>query len=232
LFERAHHVRVAAVLHALDAELLRGQRCFFGGGTAITLSHGEYRESLDIDLLVSELAGYRAVRERILLQGRVDALARSGVTLEQSRDLRADQYGIRTLLRIGGVDLKFEIVHESRIALQEPSDRDQVCGVSTLTRMDMAATKLLANSDRWADDSVFSRDLIDLAMVDLPSKLRAKALEKAEVAYGDSVRRDLARAIQRLRERTGRLETCMQALSMTLPRAVVWSRIRRWMPKS
>ena len=29
----------------------------------------------------------------------------------------------------------------------------------------MTASKLLANSDRWADDGVFSRDLIDLAML-------------------------------------------------------------------
>ena len=31
----------------------------------------------------------------------------------------------------------------------------------------MGTTKLLANSDRFADDSVNSRDLIDLAMLDL-----------------------------------------------------------------
>jgi len=33
----------------------------------------------------------------------------------------------------------------------------------------MATSKLLANSDRWRDDAVMSRDLIDLAMM-APSK--------------------------------------------------------------
>jgi len=50
LFERTHHRRVAAVLEALDAELLLSHSCLFGGGTAITLRFGEYRESLDICL--------------------------------------------------------------------------------------------------------------------------------------------------------------------------------------
>ena len=38
-------------------------------------------------------------------------------------------------------------------------------GFSALTILDMAACKLLANSDRWADDGVFSRVLTDLAMI-------------------------------------------------------------------
>jgi hypothetical protein len=33
------------VLQSLNAELLRTHRCYFGGGTAIVLRHGEYRES-------------------------------------------------------------------------------------------------------------------------------------------------------------------------------------------
>jgi hypothetical protein len=45
LFERDHHVRIALVLQALDAEALAAHGCLFGGGTAIALGHGEYRES-------------------------------------------------------------------------------------------------------------------------------------------------------------------------------------------
>lgn len=232
MFERVHHVRVAALLQALDGALLGSHGCLFGGGTAIALTHGEYRESVDVDLLVSELAGYRALRERVLQGGQISALARQGVTLDEAREVRVDQYGIRTQVRVAGVEIKFEIVYESRISLDPPGEGDQVCGVPTLTRTDMAATKLLANSDRWADDSVFSRDLIDLSMVELTPKQREKALEKATSAYGASVRRDLRRAIERLRERTGRLEVCMNALSMTMPRAVLWARIRRWLPRT
>lgn len=50
----------------------------------------------------------------------------------------------------------FERPHHQRIALVLQSlDSEHRAG---------QPHKLLANSDRWADDSVFSRDLIDLAM--------------------------------------------------------------------
>ncbi|MCW2313780.1 nucleotidyl transferase AbiEii/AbiGii toxin family protein [Rhodoferax antarcticus] len=55
MFERPHHQRIAQVLYALDAQLLRDKHCLFGGGTAIALRYGEYRESVDIDFLVSDL---------------------------------------------------------------------------------------------------------------------------------------------------------------------------------
>ncbi|QVL49510.1 MAG: hypothetical protein KFB96_03055 [Thiocapsa sp.] len=38
-----------------------------------------------------------------------------------------------------------------------PAASDEVCGIATLTPLDMATGKLLANSDRWADDAAFSR---------------------------------------------------------------------------
>ena len=37
------------MLEALDGDRLRTLRCWFGGGTAIALRHGEYRESVGID---------------------------------------------------------------------------------------------------------------------------------------------------------------------------------------
>lgn len=52
----------------------------------------------------------------------------------------------------------------------------------------MAVQKLLANADRRADESSFSRDLIDLAMMRADRKLLEAACAKAEGAYGDSVR--------------------------------------------
>lgn len=65
MFSRAHHMRIASVLEALDAELLANSRCYFGGGTAIALRYGEYRESRDIDLLVSDGSGYGTLREQV-----------------------------------------------------------------------------------------------------------------------------------------------------------------------
>ena len=61
--ERPHHQRIAQVLRALNAPLLRENHCLFGGGTAIALRYGEYRESADIDFLVSDLASYRNLRQ-------------------------------------------------------------------------------------------------------------------------------------------------------------------------
>ena len=59
MFERAHHRRIATVLEALDADTLAASACLFGGGTAMALRYGEYRESVDIDFLVSQIDGYR-----------------------------------------------------------------------------------------------------------------------------------------------------------------------------
>lgn len=227
MFERPHHQRIAHVLAALDGGALRHHSCWFGGGTCIALRHGEYRESVDIDFLVSDAVGYRELRQRLTGPAGLNAMVRPGAQpLTMLRDVRADQYGVRTVVNMDGQAIKFEIVRESRIALEKPGDEDVLCGVATLTPLDLAASKLLANSDRQADDGVFSRDVIDLAMMDLRLPLLRKALTKAEVAYGPAVVRDLSKAIDRMQERQGWLERCMQAMAITLPKAVVWQKIR------
>lgn len=65
VFERPHHRRIAQVLQSLDGAALRGRQCLFGGGTAIALCCGEFRESVDIDFLVSDLAAYRQLRQAL-----------------------------------------------------------------------------------------------------------------------------------------------------------------------
>jgi hypothetical protein len=228
LFEREHHRRVECVLHALDGLLLARHGCLFGGGTAIALRHGEYRESVDMDFLVSYLPGYRALRQMLTGAQNLSPITRPGQPLELIRELRADQYGLRTLVLVGGVAIKFEIVHEARITLDAPGAADALCGVPTLTPLDMAASKLLANSDRWADDAVYSRDLIDLAMMQPGRALLRRAIAKAAGAYGDSIEADLTKAIIRLRERPHRLEVCRTALRMdAVSAAALWARIRR-----
>lgn len=228
MFERPHHRRIAAVLEALDAPKLEAHQCLFGGGTAMALRYGEYRESVDIYLLVSDLAGYRALRQVLMDAPGIQAIARSGATLIAAREVRADQYGIRTMLEEDGVQIKFEIVLEARIDLkQPPTDAGRICGVATLTPLDMAASKLLANSDRWRDDAVHSRDLIDLAMMKPSKALLRKAMAKAEGAYGESIGVDLVRAVERLRVQPQHLPQCLTALGMQqVPSAVVWKHIK------
>ena len=94
LFARDHHRRIARVLQALDGPLLSSHGCLFGGGTAIALRYGEFRESVDIDFLVSHLPGYRALRQLLTGPNGLNAVARAGHTLMQARDVRADQYGL------------------------------------------------------------------------------------------------------------------------------------------
>jgi hypothetical protein len=227
LFERSHHQRIAQVLSCLNGPLLRENHCLFAGGTVIAMRYGEYRESVDMDFLVSELASYCNLRQLITGAEGISAIVRaSSGPLMSLREVRADQYGVRTLLEMAGQPIKFEIVLEGRIQLAEPKSGDEVCGIATLTPLDMAASKLLANSDRWSDDGVFNRDVIDLAMMNPSLTLLRQAVAKAEMAYGPAIRRDLDKALQRLQDRQAWLERCMVAMGMTLPRAIVWKQLR------
>lgn len=203
MFDRPHHRRIARLLESLDAGLLDEHGCLFGGGTAIALRFG-----------LSGSAG-------------IGVILKPGEHLTQLREVRVDQYGIRTLLQMDGAPIKFEIVLEGRIELDAPGPDDRICGVATLTPTEMATRKLLANADRWRDDAVFSRDLIDLAMMKLPAAVMSLALAKATQVYGDSVVQCLLKAIDNLRTRPHRLDQYMRAMDMTtLSKAALWSRIR------
>jgi Nucleotidyl transferase AbiEii toxin, Type IV TA system len=223
-FKRPHHQAIALVLSALDAELLNRHHCLFAGGTAITLLHGEYRESRDMDFLVSNLGSYRQLRELVRLGNSIAALCR--LPLKQVRDVRVDQYGIRTWLAAGNSTIKFEIVFEGRINLAAPVVDNTICGIATLSPLDLLTSKLLANSDRWSDDGVFNRDVIDLAMMTPTKKLLLPALAKAEVAYGAAIQHDLLAAIDRLLTRERWLDRCMAAMAINVPKAVLWKNLK------
>ena len=200
----------------------------------MALRHGEYRESVDIDFLVSDIDGYRHLRQLLTGTQGLGALARPGREIRQSTELRADHYGIRSSVLVGDTEIKFEIVLEARIELELPGPEDRIEDVATLTPLDMAASKLLANSDRWADDSVFSRDIIDLAMMKPGASLLRQATIKASRAYGNSIDADLTRAAETLLARPGRLDRCMAVLQMTPPAtpAVLRKRIKDLLPRA
>ncbi|MBK8284766.1 MAG: nucleotidyl transferase AbiEii/AbiGii toxin family protein [Ahniella sp.] len=227
MFERPHHQRIAHILDALDGSLLTHLGCYFGGGTCISLRFGEFRESVDIDFLTDDADGYRELRQRLSSTDGLNALLRAGARLLRTRgDMRIDQYGIRTRIEMDGAAIRFEVVREARITLEAPGDKDAVCGIPTLTIGDLATSKLLANSDRHADDGVFSRDLIDIAMMQLRLPILRSALEKASGAYGKAVARDLELAISRMQLRQGWLDRCMHAMDIRVPKALLWQRIR------
>lgn len=224
LFERPHHQRIASLLSSVDAATLAAHKCLFGGGTVIALLHGEYRESRDVDFLISDAACYRAVRGIVTTKG-IEGLFRTPV--KQLREVRMDQYGIRTIIDVDGSPIKFEIVREGRIALDD-APVESVCGVRALTHVDQVAEKLLANSDRWAADEVDSRDLIDLAMMLPDGRIPPAALVKANQAYS-SIEADLDKAKVHI-ERPGRLARCLANMQMTSPPAQVLHRIHKLRP--
>jgi hypothetical protein len=129
------------------------------------------------------------------------------------------------MLQIAGQQIKFEIILEGRIKLQHGSDTDSICGVTTLSLLDMITSKLLANSDRWGDNSVFNRDLIDLAMIQPSRDMFRAAVAKAEQPYGRAIIKDLAKAIQKCQQHDW-LEQCMRAMEINIPKAVLWKHIR------
>lgn len=88
--EHSHALPGFKLAHA--APLLRERQCLFGGGTAIALRHGEYRESVDVDFLVSELEHYRELRSELTCVAGLRAILRAEAQpFEQTSELRADQ---------------------------------------------------------------------------------------------------------------------------------------------
>ena len=227
MFTRPHHQRIAKVLESLDADLLKKHNCLFAGGTAIALGYGEYRESVDMDFLVSDLSSYRYLRNLVREQGLQALMKSTDAGQFQTSDIRSDQYGIRTKVFVEGKPIKFEIVLEGRIALAKPGKKDRILGVASLTKLDMATSKLLANSDRGLDRGMHCRDVIDLAMLNLSKSEFNEATTKADAAYGEAILKDLANVIGILGEANGLLEGCMKAMDVSVPRALLWQNISK-----
>jgi len=227
MFERPHHQRIARLLERLDAGVMREHDCWFGGGTAIALRYGEYRESRDVDFLISDADAFRRMRARVR-EGGLGALVRGGEAVPETANVpRIDADGIRTWVVQDGIEIKFEIVREGRIAFEMPGRRDEVCGLPSLAPLDLAASKMLANVDRGLDDDTFNRDLIDLAMMRATRAVLAAALAKSAAAYGEPVIRDyVLRATNRFRDRPGWLARCLRTMAMPQPEAVVWQNLR------
>jgi hypothetical protein len=209
-FRKPHHRAIARALRAMDAQFLWRAGCFFGGGTQLAMSLGEYRESRDIDFLCSSRPGIRMLREDVTNRS-LGGVLRSEVELV--RDVRMDRDGIRTFFAVDGVRLKFEIVFESRIDLA--GDIDRAFGVPVLRPEHAVAEKLLANADRGLDESTLARDVIDLAFAAarLGRPVFDAGLVIAEGAYGTAVRRYLAASLEAFRDR-GRAAASIKSLAI------------------
>jgi hypothetical protein len=227
-FSRPHHRDIATVLGCLDAALLREHNCLFGGGTAISLRFGEYRESLDIDFMVSDAKGFKRLREKLSGKTNLDTIMIPGQRVFQDPEIiRTSPYAIRTQVRVGQSRIKFEIISEGNLSFDAPSAKDMVCGITTLTTTDLAACKILANSDRYLDDGTYNRDIIDLAMIPTTSKELRQALAKTHNAYGKTATINAHKAIERLLVGSQWLDRCINQMSIEAPPAELVDKLRK-----
>jgi len=209
MFRRPHHQRIAKVLQAFDAEFLRDADCFFGGGTAIVLQLGEYRESVDIDFLCASIEGYGKIRRAI--SSDLGRLLKTKV--KHLREVRADKDKISTILEMDGEPIKVEIFKEAMMAMSGEINQDT--GLLTMARDDFYIQKLFANANRGLDKSSSGRDIIDLAMMigkwgDIP----ARSWEYAYKYYGDSISRGFHLATDLVTHDDSYFNGCLAALKM------------------
>lgn len=213
MFDHEHHQKIIQALSCLETSIFKECQAYFGGGTLITLLHDEYRWSKDIDFICPVGLGYRRLREIIFnasFSG--DVLFNSSESLIIPREIKADQYGVRFLLKVDDTPIKFEIVAEGRIHLEEPEFHSFAPDLPTLSSVDRFAEKLLANTDRWADKSIESRDLIDLGVLCATEGVNHDAFAKAETAY--PVRESLVKSIEKFLGDASYQRKCFDALQM------------------
>jgi nucleotidyltransferase AbiEii toxin of type IV toxin-antitoxin system len=90
--------------------------------------------------------------------------------------------------------------------------------VDCLSIPDCYAEKLLANSDRWADRQVLSRDLIDLSALRINvGPVPRAAWQKVGRAYKEAAKNDLLKAISAFAEDPSYQRRCFQGLRLDDP---------------
>ena len=210
-FKLEHHNQILTILNTLNYQVFQESYAYFGGGTLIALLYNEYRQSNDIDFLCSVTSsGYKNLRNFIFDNG-YNSLFSNLNSIGISRSTK-DQYGIRMFIETDGFFIKTEIIAEARFELESPRYFPWT-KIPCLSHNDSITSKLLANSDRYSDDSVLSRDLIDLAILRNDSSFSSEAINKAEQAY--DVIRPLKIAIQRFQERPEYREKCFEQLKIS-----------------
>ncbi|MFL9455786.1 MULTISPECIES: nucleotidyl transferase AbiEii/AbiGii toxin family protein [Nostocales] len=209
-FRFDHHNKILEILKSLDCEILKKGSAYFGGGTLLALDFEEYRWSKDVDFIASvSTEGYKYLRT-IVFDGGHEALFRDLSKIQIGRGT-TDQYGIRMTVIVGEFLIKTEIIAESRFRL-DPPRYPKWSPVPCLSLNDCFTSKLLANSDRYMDDGVESRDLIDLAVLRLQCPIPQPSIDKAEEAY--EVIRPLKKAIERFQQRPDYRHKCFENLQI------------------
>jgi hypothetical protein len=222
MFRRPQHRSVLALLRAFDTEKLARCKFLFGGGTRIVLQLEEYRESRDVDFLCSDGEGYAELRADASVGGHAALFKPDAETqLRFPREIRIDQYGIRFPVELEGEVIRVELIREARISL-DPGVRPDWSPVDCLSLSDCQAEKLLANSDRWADRQVLSRDLIDLGALRLRCGPFPEAVwAKAEKAYRSVIGDDLRKALNAFAGDISHQRRCFEGLHIDRPEEIL-----------
>jgi hypothetical protein len=209
-FKNIHHQNILRILKALNSNLLEMNFAYFGGGTLIALDNQEYRCSKDIDFLCAVTSqGYKNLRSFVYEYG-IQSLFDNNSNI-QVKNPKTDQYGIRFIACTPEFKIKTEIIAEVRFTL-DPPRYPQWSPVPCLSLNDCFTAKLLANSDRFMDSSVTSRDLIDLCILRLNSTIPQVSMEKAQNAY--EVIRPLKDAIVRFQSQPEWRLRCYEILQI------------------
>ena len=209
-FRLDHHNKILTILECLDSEVLRKGSAYFGGGTLLALDFEEYRWSKDVDFIASvSTEGYKYLRT-VVFDGGHEALFSDLSKIKIGRST-TDQYGIRMIVCVNEEFIKTEIIAEIRFEL-DPPRYPKWSPVPCLSLNDCFTSKLLANSDRYIDNSVEARDLIDLAVLRLQFPIPQSSIDKAEKAY--EVIRPLKKAIERFQEKPDYREKCFLGLQI------------------
>ena len=205
------------VIDRLDKELFVEQRIVLGGGALIGLKYQQIRYSSDLDFLVSP-KDFQSLRG-VIKQGKNIFNSLDKI---EDREPRIDRYGIRIPLfvQLEGreIALKLEIITEYNLEIEE---LESYKGLPCLNSLDRITAKILANADRWLDNSKFSRDLIDLAIIANAQKsFPQKCLLKAGSVYPDA-KKSLIEAITKFQSNSTHREKCYEALQITQPEIVI-----------
>ncbi|WP_230967359.1 nucleotidyl transferase AbiEii/AbiGii toxin family protein [Nostoc commune] len=154
-----HHNKIITVLECLDSDILKKGSAYFCGGTLLAFEFEEYCWSKNIDFISSVgTEGYKYLRTVVFEDGH-EALFRD-LSKIQVGCSTTDQYGIRMIVFVDDLPIKTEIIAETRFQLDPPRYLNWSF-VPCLSFNDCFTSKLLSNSDRYMDNSVEARDLID-----------------------------------------------------------------------
>lgn len=210
-FRLVHHHNILTILQSLNSKGLESGSAYFGGGSVLALDFYEYRLSQNIDFISCVNAGGYKYLRKIVFDDGYEALFNDLSKIQIGR-ITTDQYGIRMNVVVNDMSIKIEIIAETRFQLDAPR-YPSWSPVPCLSLNDCFTSKLLANSDRYIDKAVESRDLIDLAFLRLQSSIPKSAIDKAENSY--EIMQPLKRAIELFQENTEYRQKCFQGLQIT-----------------